>query len=89
MQRADGELARLRERQATTEAALLHEVAAVRADVGELKQLLLRQPLPAPVDHGALATHRLADTLAERLEGASGAKPSPVLIAFAMQFIGG
>ncbi len=61
-QRFDSELARLRERQATTEATLLHEVAGVRADVAEMKQMLLR-PAPPPVDHGALAMQRALDAL--------------------------
>ena len=61
-QRLDSELARIRERQATTEATLLHEVAGVRADVAEMKQLMLRPPVP-PVDHGALAMQRALDAL--------------------------
>lgn len=102
MQRADAELARLRERQATTEAALLHEVAAVRTDIGEMKQILLRQPAAA-VDHNALVTHRALDAMtqaAERLSGPSNTQRSPVLLslailgagavgAFIWQFIGG
>lgn len=61
-QRIDAELARIRERQATTEATLLHEVAGVRADVAEMKQLMLRPPSP-PVDHAALAMQRALDTV--------------------------
>lgn len=83
VQRTDTELARLRERQATTEATLLHEVAGVRSDVQELKQLMLRPPPPQP-DHSALATHRAIDALVERLPSGSGSKTSPVLIAFAL-----
>lgn len=82
-QRTDSELARLRERQATTEATLLHEVSAVRSDVAEVKQLMLRPPPPAPqqpVDHMALAMQRFAD-IAERQKGGSA---SPFLIAFAV-----
>ena len=78
-QRASEEMARLRERQATTEATLLHEVAAVRSDVGELKQLMLR-PAGAPVDHAALAMQRAMD-LMERRPSAGG---SPFLIIFAV-----
>ena len=62
-QRLDSELARIRERQATTEATLLHEVAGVRADVAEMKQLMLRPPPAPPVDHGALAMQRALDAL--------------------------
>lgn len=81
-QRTDAELARLRERQATTEATLLHEVAAVRSDVGEVKQLMLRPPPPPPqqVDHAALALQRALDALSTQ-------KPSgahPLLITFAI-----
>jgi hypothetical protein len=61
-QRLDSELARIRERQATTEATLLHEVAGVRADVAEMKQLMLRPP-PPPVDHQALVMQRAMDAL--------------------------
>lgn len=104
MQRADAELARLRERQATTEATLLHEVAAVRTDIGEMKQLLLRQPAPTTPDHNALVTHRALDAMtqaAERLAGSNIVAPrSPVLMALAIlgaaavgafiwQFVGG
>lgn len=67
-QRFDSELARLRERQATTEATLLHEVAGVRADVAEMKQMLLR-PAPPPVDHGALALQRALDALTSKPSG--------------------
>ena len=78
-QRTDAELARLRERQATTEATLLHEVAAVRADVGEVKQLMLKAP-PPPVDQGALAMQRAMDMLEQRRGGGA----SPFLIVFAI-----
>lgn len=88
MQRTDAELARLRERQATTEATLLHEVAGVRQDVSEMKQMMLRP------DHSALATHRVLDelpntlsqTLANALNnsGAFKSTTSPLLLAFAI-----
>lgn len=81
-QRLDLELARIRERQATTEATLLHEVAGVRADVAEMKQLMLRPPPPPPsppVDHGALAMQRALDALASKSSGAA----HPFLTAFA------
>ena len=80
-QRTDAELARLRERQATTEATLLHEVAAVRADVGEVKQIMLKAPPPPPpVDQGALAMQRAMDMLEQRRGGGA----SPFLIVFAI-----
>lgn len=82
-QRVDSEIARIRERQATTEATLLHEVTAVRSDIGEIKQLMLRQPEPK-VDHQALASHRALDVLAEKLGESSNNKTSPLLIAFAL-----
>ena len=77
-QRTSEEMARLRERQATTEATLLHEVAAVRSDVGELKQLILRQP--EQVNHGALAAQRAMDMMEAR--GNKGG--SPFLVIFAV-----
>ena len=77
-QRTSEEMARLRERQATTEATLLHEVAAVRSDVGELKQIMLRQP--EQVNHGALAMQRAMDMLESKKGGGS----SPFLIVFAV-----
>lgn len=79
-QRLDSELARMRERQATTEATLLHDVAGVRADVAEMKQLMLRPP-PAPVDHGALAMQRALDALANAKPGGS---THPFLTVFAV-----
>ena len=78
VQRTSEELARLRERQATTEATLLHEVAAVRSDVGELKQILLRQP--EQVNHGALAAQRAMDMM----ESNRGKGGSPFLVIFAV-----
>lgn len=81
MQRTDAELARLRERQATTEATLLHEVAAVRSDVAEVKQIMLKAPTPPPpIDHGALAMQRAMDMLEQK----RGGGPSPFLIVFAI-----
>lgn len=74
-QRTDAELARLRERQATTEATLLHEVAAVRADVGELKQLFLRGPQSH--DNAALAIQRTLD----ELRSARGGSPVVYVLA--------
>lgn len=83
-QRTDAELARIRERQATTEATLLHEVGAVRADVLEVKQLMLRPPPPPPqqqpVDHMALAMQRFADIAERQKQGG----PSSFLLAFAI-----
>ena len=83
MQRTDAELARLRERQATTEATLLHEVAAVRSDVAEVKQLMLKAPAAPPPtpspDHAALAMQRALDLLEQRRGG-----PAPFLIVFAI-----
>lgn len=79
MQRTDAELARLRERQATTEATLLHEVAGVRADVAEMKQLMLRPP-PPPVDHTALAIQRALDDLGSRRVTGGGSLPAWLLI---------
>ena len=77
--RTSEEIARLRERQATTEATLLHEVAAVRTDVSEMKQIMLRQPAER-VDHGALAMQRAMDMMeANRRPGGS-----PFLIIFAV-----
>lgn len=78
VQRMDAELSRLREWQATTEASLLHQMTAVRSDVGELKQLLLRPPAP-PVDHAALALQRAIDAVEKR-----GGSPSPFLTIFAI-----
>lgn len=78
IQRTDTELSRLRERQATTEASLLHEMTAVRSDVGELKQILLRPTAP-PVDHSALAMQRALDALSAKPSGAS-----PFLTIFAV-----
>ena len=69
-QRTSEELARLRERQATTEATLLHEVAAVRSDVGELKHLILRQP-EQHVNHDVNALHRAMDMLESKRGGNS------------------
>jgi hypothetical protein len=85
-QRTDAELSRLRERQATIEATLLHEVAAMRADVGELKQLLLTRP--SPPDHATLATHRALDALQQTVErfgaGGAGRSGNAVLMGFAL-----
>lgn len=81
-QRTDAELARLRERQATTEATLLHEVAGVRSDVSEMKQMLVRAPAQQDKpDHAALAMQRALDMLDQRR---SGGGPSPFLIVFAI-----
>ena len=79
-QRTDAELARLRERQATTEATLLHEVAAVRSDVAEVKQIMLKTAPAQPIDHGALAMQRAMDMLEQK----RGGGPSPFLIVFAI-----
>ena len=78
-QRIDAELARIRERQATTEATLLHEVAGGRADVAEMKQLMLRPPPAPPVDHGALAMQRALDALSSSKP--SGAHPFLTVMA--------
>ena len=76
--RSSEEMARLRERQATTEATLLHEVAAVRSDVSEMKQMMLRQP--EQVNHGALAAQRAMDMMeASRRPGGS-----PFLVIFSV-----
>lgn len=80
-QRLDSELARIRERQATTEATLLHEVAGVRADVAEMKQLMLRPPPAPPVDHGALAMQRALDALTANKPSAT-AHPFLSVMAF-------
>lgn len=82
MQRTDAELARLRERQATTEATLLHEMAATRQDVNEIKQLIIRPQIPQPVDHAALAAQRAMDMIQTQQRSVGG--PSPLLIAFAI-----
>lgn len=78
-QRTSEEMARLRERQATTEATLLHEVAAVRSDVGELKQIMLRQP--DQVNHGALAAQRAMDMIEANNRRPGG---SPFLVIFSV-----
>lgn len=78
-QRTDAELARLRERAATTEAALLHEIAAVRGDIADVKQLITRPPPPA-VDHNALVMQRALDALST----SKTASTSPFLLAFAL-----
>lgn len=77
--RSSEEMARLRERQATTEATLLHEMSAVRGDVGELKQIILRQPA-REVDHNALVMTRALDML----DNKKGGGLSPFLIIFAV-----
>lgn len=95
------EQARLREKTAGLEMALLHQMSGMQRTLDHITSLL--QARSTQPDHQTLATHRTLDTLSTLAERLSEAKPpsnSPVLIAFAllgavalgafgMQFIGG
>lgn len=79
--KTQAELASIRERQATTEATLLHEVTGLRSDVSDVKQMILRQGANAAPQEtaAALALHRALDAVDRK--GGGGAAPILVTLA--------
>jgi len=84
--KTQAELAAIRERQATTEATLLHEVSGLRQDVTDVKQMLIRAPQQqqAPVQQetaAALALHRALDAIDQSRRGGNAA---PIFITLGL-----
>jgi len=80
--KTQAELASIRERQATTEATLLHEVTGLRSDVSDVKQMILRQGTATQQPQetaAALALHRALDAV-DRKGGGS----APILVTLAL-----